>query len=171
SKSFTSPHCNVVLLKDRLDYSKTWQGQYFNVLGHFFSVYCMWKIFISTVNIVFDRVGKVDPVTRGIEIAVKYMGFQLDVRFWSQHVSFLLVGVIAVTSIRGLLITLTKFFYMLSSTKSSNLIVLLLNFALRDDFSSKTFECLLLFNSCFLFDCASFPENPEINGCLHPHHD
>uniref|UniRef100_A0A915A875 Golgi pH regulator n=1 Tax=Parascaris univalens TaxID=6257 RepID=A0A915A875_PARUN len=113
-------------MKDRLDYSKTWQGQYFNVLGHFFSVYCMWKIFISTVNIVFDRVGKVDPVTRGIEIAVKYMGFQLDVRFWSQHVSFLLVGVIAVTSIRGLLITLTKFFYMLSSTKSSNLIVLLL---------------------------------------------
>uniref|UniRef100_F1L1L3 Golgi pH regulator n=1 Tax=Ascaris suum TaxID=6253 RepID=F1L1L3_ASCSU len=113
-------------MKDRLDYSKTWQGQYFNVLGHFFSVYCMWKIFISTVNIVFDRVGKVDPVTRSIEIAVKYMGFQLDVRFWSQHVSFLLVGVIAVTSIRGLLITLTKFFYMLSSTKSSNLIVLLL---------------------------------------------
>ncbi|VDN26172.1 unnamed protein product [Gongylonema pulchrum] len=113
-------------LPERIDYSKTWEGQYFNVLGHFFSLYCMWKIFICTVNIVFDRVGKVDPVTRGIEIAVNYMGFQLDVRFWSQHISFLLVGVIAVTSIRGLLITLTKFFYMISSSKSSNLIVLIL---------------------------------------------
>ncbi|MFH4976242.1 hypothetical protein AB6A40_002951 [Gnathostoma spinigerum] len=113
-------------MKDRLDYSKTWQGQYFNIVGHFFSIYCIWKIFISTVNIVFDRVGKVDPVTRGIEIAVKYMGIELDVRFWSQHISFLLVGVIAVTSIRGLLITLTKFFYMISSSKSSNFIVLLL---------------------------------------------
>ena len=28
--------------------------------------------------------------------------------FWSQHVSFILVGVIVVTSVRGLLITLTK---------------------------------------------------------------
>uniref|UniRef100_A0AAF5RXV6 Golgi pH regulator n=1 Tax=Wuchereria bancrofti TaxID=6293 RepID=A0AAF5RXV6_WUCBA len=113
-------------MRERMEYSKTWQGQYFNVVGHFFSIYCIWKIFICTVNIVFDRVGKVDPVTRGIEIAVNYMGFQLDIRFWSQHISFLLVGVIAVTSIRGLLITLTKFFYMISSSKSSNVIVLIL---------------------------------------------
>ncbi|PAV80786.1 hypothetical protein WR25_03346 [Diploscapter pachys] len=113
-------------MKDRLDYSQTWMGQYFNVLGHFFSVYCIWKIFICTVNIVFDRVGKVDPVTKGIEIGVHWMGFELDVRFWSQHISFMLVGVIAVTSIRGLLITLTKFFLAISSTKSSNIIVLLL---------------------------------------------
>ena len=33
----------------------------------------------STVNIVFDRVGKVDPITRGIEIAVNYFGIQFDV--------------------------------------------------------------------------------------------
>ncbi|ETN70478.1 hypothetical protein NECAME_04901 [Necator americanus] len=112
--------------KERIEYSKTWMGKYFNVLGHFFSVYCIWKIFICTVNIVFDRVGKVDPVTKGIEIGVNWMGIDLDVRFWSQHISFFLVGVIAVTSIRGLLITLTKFFLAISSSKSSNIIVLLL---------------------------------------------
>ena len=33
----------------------------------------------ATINIVFDRVGKVDPVTRGIEIAVNYLGIQFDV--------------------------------------------------------------------------------------------
>ncbi|VDL73233.1 unnamed protein product [Nippostrongylus brasiliensis] len=109
-------------MKERIEYSKTWMGKYFNVLGHFFSVYCIWKIFICTVNIVFDRVGKVDPVTKGIEIGVNWMGIDLDVRFWSQHISFLLVGVIAVTSIRGLLITLTKFFLAISSSKSSNII-------------------------------------------------
>ncbi|XP_036198423.1 Golgi pH regulator isoform X6 [Myotis myotis] len=48
------------------------------------------------------------------------------VKFWSQHISFILVGIIIVTSIRGLLITLTKFFYAISSSKSSNVIVLLL---------------------------------------------
>lgn len=54
------------------------------------------------------------------------LSVHLQIRFWSQHISFLLVGVIAVTSVRGLLITLTKFFYMISSSKSSNLIVLIL---------------------------------------------
>ncbi|XP_024265174.1 Golgi pH regulator isoform X2 [Oncorhynchus tshawytscha] len=48
------------------------------------------------------------------------------VKFWSQHISFILVGIIIVTSIRGLLITLTKFFYAISSSKSSNVIVLVL---------------------------------------------
>lgn len=66
-------------MQERIEYSKTFLGKYFNVLGHFFSIYCIWKIFICTVNIVFDRVGKVDPVTKGLEIAVKHMGFQIDV--------------------------------------------------------------------------------------------
>lgn len=38
-------------------------------------------LFQATFNIVFDRVGKVDPVTRGIEIAVNYLGIQFDVRY------------------------------------------------------------------------------------------
>ena len=56
----------------------------------------------------FDRVGRVDPVTRGLEIAIHWVGLTIDFNFWSQHVSFLLVGCIVVTSIRGLLLTLTK---------------------------------------------------------------
>jgi hypothetical protein len=53
-------------------------------------------------------VGKKDVITRGFEIAVHWCGFDIDVSFWTQHVSFLLVGAIVVTSIRGLLLTLTK---------------------------------------------------------------
>ncbi|XP_069746576.1 Golgi pH regulator isoform X4 [Narcine bancroftii] len=112
--------------KERIEYSKTFQGKYFNFLGYFFSIYCVWKIFMATINIVFNRVGKTDPVSRGIEITVNYLGIQFDVKFWSQHISFILVGIIIVTSIRGLLITLTKFFYAISSNKSSNVIVLVL---------------------------------------------
>jgi len=113
-------------MQQRMEWSKTLKGKYFHFIGYFFSLYCIWKIFISTVNIVFDRVGRVDPVTRGIQIAVNFVGLQIDVKFWSQHVSFFLVGIIALTSIRGLLITLTKFFYAISSSKSSNIIVLTL---------------------------------------------
>ncbi|RWS10599.1 putative Golgi pH regulator C-like protein [Dinothrombium tinctorium] len=111
-------------MQQRIEWSKTLKGKYFHFVGYFFSLYCIWKIFISTVNIVFNRVGKVDPVTRGIQIAVNYIGLDIDVKFWSQHVSFLLVGIIVISSIRGLLITLTKFFYAISSSKSSNIIVL-----------------------------------------------
>ena len=50
---------------ERIEWSKTFQGKYFNFLGYFFSLYCIWKIFISTVNIVFDRVGRLDPITKG----------------------------------------------------------------------------------------------------------
>nr|CAG4643988.1 EOG090X06XN [Lepidurus arcticus] len=113
-------------MEERLEWAQTWQGKYFNFLGYFFSLYCSWKIFICTINIVFDRVGKVDPVTKGIEIAVHWVGINIDVTFWSQHISFILVGCIVVTSIRGLLLTLTKFFYAISSSKSSNVIVLVL---------------------------------------------
>ncbi|BFZ25528.1 hypothetical protein BsWGS_28567 [Bradybaena similaris] len=112
--------------RDRIEYSKTFKGRYFNFMGHFFSIYCVYKIFMATINIIFDRVGKVDPVTRGIEIAVKYFGFEFDIKFWSQQISFFLVGVIIVTSIRGFLITLTRFFYAIASSKSSNVIVLCL---------------------------------------------
>ncbi|XP_053167570.1 Golgi pH regulator B isoform X11 [Hemicordylus capensis] len=67
--------------KERIEYSKTFQGKYFNFLGYFFSIYCVWKIFMATINIVFDRVGKTDPVTRGIEITVNYLGIQFDVPY------------------------------------------------------------------------------------------
>lgn len=39
----------------------------------------------ATINIVFDRVGKTDPVTRGIEITVNYLGIQFDVRHAHTH--------------------------------------------------------------------------------------
>ena len=61
-----------------------------------------------TVNIVFDRVGKIDPVTKTMHIVVNWLGFNIDVTFWSQQISFYVVGCIVVTSIRGLLLTLTK---------------------------------------------------------------
>lgn len=33
-------------MQERQKWSQTLQGKYFNVIGHFFSVYCLWKIFI-----------------------------------------------------------------------------------------------------------------------------
>lgn len=114
-------------MQQRIDWSKTLKGQYFNFLGYIFSAYCVMKILICTHNLILDRVVKVDIVTRGLQIAINCVGLEIeDIRLWSQHLSFTLVGIIVVTSIRGLLITLTKWFYALSNSKSSNVIVLVL---------------------------------------------
>jgi len=114
-------------MQQRIVWSKTFKGQYFNLLGYIFSFYCVMKIVICTYNLILDRVVKVDIVTRALQFAITYVGLEIeDVRLWSQHLSFALVGIIVVTSIRGLLITMTKWFYALSSSKSSNVIVLVL---------------------------------------------
>jgi len=111
-------------MRERIEWSKTCQGKYFNFLGHFFTLYCIWKIFISTVNIVFDRVGKVDPITKTFDILINWLGFNIDASMWSQQFSFIVVGIIVVTSTRGLLLTMSKFFIWISSSKSSNVLVL-----------------------------------------------
>lgn len=53
-----------------------------------------------------------DPITRTLQFLVNYIGIDVDVKFWSQHCSFLVIGVIVLTSTRGLLINLTKVKYM-----------------------------------------------------------
>jgi hypothetical protein len=45
-------------IQERIQYSRTFKGKYYHVLGHFFSLYCIWKILISFINIIFNRVGK-----------------------------------------------------------------------------------------------------------------
>jgi len=43
-----------------------------------------------------------------VRMCVMFVLLTSQVEFWSQYVSFFLVGVIVITSIRGLLITFTK---------------------------------------------------------------
>eukprot|EP01119_Soliformovum_irregulare_P024582 TRINITY_DN8851_c0_g1_i2.p1 TRINITY_DN8851_c0_g1~~TRINITY_DN8851_c0_g1_i2.p1 ORF type:complete len:229 (-),score=72.79 TRINITY_DN8851_c0_g1_i2:71-757(-) len=106
--------------KARLVFSKTLQGKFFNFMGYFFSGYCIYKIFMAIINVVFRRQVQIDPVSRGIELVLKYLNVSFDVPFWSQHISFILVGIIICTSIRGFLNYLMKFFYEYAGSVLSN---------------------------------------------------
>ncbi|CAG8488204.1 10169_t:CDS:10 [Ambispora leptoticha] len=114
--------------KGRLEYSKTWKGQYFNYLGYIFSVYCIYKIVMASINIILSRnTGPAsDPITYGLTLAIKYINLEMDVPFWSQQLSFLFVGLMIIFSIRGLLIQLLKFFRAVSNSVSRSNIVLFL---------------------------------------------
>lgn len=40
---------------ERMEWSQTWKGRYFDFLGHFFSLYCVWKIFIvSSTHVIYN---------------------------------------------------------------------------------------------------------------------
>ncbi|OTF77933.1 Golgi pH regulator-like protein [Euroglyphus maynei] len=108
SRQLFLEYVDLKRMEDRFLQSRTIKGQFFNYLGYFFSIYCIYKIILCTINIVFDRVGRMDPITRTLQFLVNYIGIDVDVKFWSQHCSFLVIGVIVLTSTRGLLINLTK---------------------------------------------------------------
>lgn len=113
--------------RDRILYSKTWQGKYYNFMGYNFSIYCIYKIVMAIVNIILSRVGKTDPITYGLTLAIAYFNIkEIDIDFWYQQLSFFTVGIMIFFSIRGLLIQFLKFFRAVSNPVSRNNIVLFL---------------------------------------------
>lgn len=111
--------------KERLNFSTTMSGRIYFLLGYVFSAYCIVKMAVCTFNIIFSRDPKNDPVTRAFEIL--FLLFNIEVpNFWAQLISFLLVGVLVFNSVRGFLITIGKIFHHVSTTLSSNSLVLLL---------------------------------------------
>lgn len=65
----------------------------------------------SFINVVFRRVATVDPITRGLDIALNWFGINIigdSQQFWSQNISLVLTGVMIFTSIRGLLKKFTE---------------------------------------------------------------
>ncbi|RIA89758.1 Abscisic acid G-protein coupled receptor-domain-containing protein [Glomus cerebriforme] len=113
--------------RDRIHYSKTWQGKYYNFMGYNFSIYCIYKIVMAIFNILLSRVGKTDPITYGLTLAIAYFNIkEIDIDFWYQQLSFFTVGIMIFFSIRGLLIQFLKFFRAVSNSVSRNNIVLFL---------------------------------------------
>ncbi|KAF9365394.1 Golgi pH regulator B [Mortierella sp. NVP85] len=112
--------------KARLEHAKTWQGKYSNIMGYIFSVYCIYKLAMALINTLFSRTGSTDPITALISKFVSHTNMAIDVRFWSQQLSFFFVGLMIVLSIRGLLNELSKFFKAFSRHVSSSNIILFL---------------------------------------------
>jgi len=54
--------------RERIAYSRTLEGRFFNLMGYGFAVYCVYKVVMTTINIILRRVGKIDPISRGLWI-------------------------------------------------------------------------------------------------------
>ncbi|KAG0243688.1 Golgi pH regulator B [Actinomortierella wolfii] len=101
---------DMYMEKSRLELAKTWQGKYSNAF----------------INILFNRIGSTDPITATLTRFIAHTNMKIDVRFWSQQLSFFFVGLMIFLSIRGLLSQLLKFFRAFSRRVSSSNIILFL---------------------------------------------
>ena len=111
---------------DRINFSRTWRGILYNLSGYFFSAYCIYKIVMSSLNILLDRRARNDPITIGLAIASTRLGLDIDVSFWSQNISLVLTGVMISLTIRGFLDKLMRVFSEFSDSLSSAHVALLL---------------------------------------------
>lgn len=53
SRHLLSDIDDVVLERERVEFAKTWKGQYFNILGYILSVYCIYRVFMVRQRFVF----------------------------------------------------------------------------------------------------------------------
>lgn len=107
--------------------ARTLRGRVFNFFGYVMSAFCMYKMVMSTVNVVFRRNRDKDPITDAVEKLLYIwpsLAEQLNIRFVSEVASLGFVGILVFTQTRGFLVTLLKFFRAYSSTVSSNSVVL-----------------------------------------------
>uniref|UniRef100_M4BBH6 Abscisic acid G-protein coupled receptor-like domain-containing protein n=1 Tax=Hyaloperonospora arabidopsidis (strain Emoy2) TaxID=559515 RepID=M4BBH6_HYAAE len=107
--------------------ARTLRGRVFNCFGYAMSVFCVYKMLMSTINVVFRRNRDKDPITDVIEKLLYIwpsLAEQLNIRFVSEVASLGFVGILVFTQTRGFLVTLLKFFRTYSSTVSSNSVVL-----------------------------------------------
>ncbi len=110
--------------KEKFQQAKSWRGLYKNVLGYFFSVYCVFKVLSSIFNILLNPQPGQDPVTRILNIIVHSLGIPLNLELWSAQLSFLFIGIMVIMAMRGLLINLTKV-NQATATSTSDLPILL----------------------------------------------
>ncbi|KAH6575831.1 hypothetical protein BASA60_004770 [Batrachochytrium salamandrivorans] len=53
----------------------------------------------AMINIVLNRQGETDPITRTLDVLVHYAGVEIDAKLWAKDISFALLGVLVVVSV------------------------------------------------------------------------
>ena len=101
------------LSRRRVRLSKTLYGRLLNLLGHVLFIYCIFKTLNAFVNIVLARDRTIDPITKFLVRLCYVTNIQLDqatIEFWTQHLSFGMIGVVVFSNVRGFLNTVGKMF-------------------------------------------------------------
>lgn len=91
--------------------SRTMRGHAENALGYMLSIYCVFRIGTSSMALLFGEDMSSDPVSRTIALALGFFtSVDVDVRLVSMYLTLAFVGFISVTSLRGFMMHMQRFF-------------------------------------------------------------
>ncbi|CAJ1337180.1 unnamed protein product [Effrenium voratum] len=109
--------------------ARTWLGKVMNVLGRCCSAICIYKIVMSSVNLLLRRgsAQAEDPATRLLTILLLNLRVPVDVSYWAPMLSLIFVGYLTFANTRQFIQRLLAIFRMVSTSVTSNSLALLLS--------------------------------------------
>lgn len=122
--------------------ARTSRGRVMNGLGCFCSAVCVYKILMSTVNLLLRRGGahSEDPATRLLNLLLVHLRVPLDVSYWVPVLSLIFVGYLTFANTRQFIQRLLTVFRLVSTSVTSNSLALLLSEVMAMYFAA----CVLL---------------------------
>jgi hypothetical protein len=90
--------------------SRTLRGHAENLLGYILSLYCVFRIINSSSALVLGEDTSSDPVSRTIALCLGFFSLSVDVHTVSQYMTLAFVGFISITSLRGFMMHMQRFF-------------------------------------------------------------
>lgn len=82
-------------------------GRAMRLSSYVWSLYCVYKLFMTTLTIVLNRAAGPDPITRLIGFALKF-ALDIDATVWAMYASFGFVGMLAMSAVRNFLLNFYK---------------------------------------------------------------
>jgi hypothetical protein len=86
----------------------TWRGKLFAVLDIAFSIYCVYRIVFTVINLTPFKKQEVDPVSRLLGLIATHYDDQIDKVTLTRQIGFLLSGAMIAGSLRACLISLAR---------------------------------------------------------------
>ena len=79
-----------------LKFSQSSFGKIWKFIAYILSGYCLYKIFMSFINILFRReISKIDPIERIIQfISIFILKNEIDVEYWSHQINFIITSLL-----------------------------------------------------------------------------
>lgn len=118
------------------DWSKTFKGRVLLFLTHLFSIYCVFRIILSVLNLLIlgyqtsndsdGNNGSTDFIAYSLALLLRIFNLNLDVNAWTKQISLLFVGFLILGRLRIVLANLSNFFKAASNGVGTSALILFL---------------------------------------------
>ncbi|KAL4421835.1 hypothetical protein ABPG77_001624 [Micractinium sp. CCAP 211/92] len=122
-------HADVLDLKrehQRAVQARTLVGHLQNLLGYILSLYCIYRMFASVRALLFGEDMSSDPVSKTLGFVLRLFSgghLAMDVHLFSQYLTLAFIGFISISSLRGFLKHMERFFSALSSPNATTMVL------------------------------------------------